>query len=138
MRQKILFVDDDRRRTEIFVEMLRMEGYDVTFAATIKEAESEFKEGASDYDLIIHDIMMPYEDYIGENKQESRTSGIRFLEHIRKIKSKEELPVIVLTVHYDEATKKQTYKAGCNEYVEKPCLPSKLLKKVKENLKIQV
>lgn len=135
MRQKILFVDDDRRRTEIFVEMLRMEGYEVTFAATMKEAESEFKGGDSDFDLLILDIMMPSEDYVGENTDESRKRGIKFLEEVRKTKSRGQLPVIMLTTRDDEATKEQAREAGCNEYLEKPYLPSKLLKKVKEHLK---
>lgn len=134
MKQRILFVDDDRRRTEIYVEMLRLEGYDVTFAATIKEAEKEFKSGDSNFSLVILDIMIPYGGYVSENSLESRTRGIEFLKDIRKHKNKEELPVIILTVCYDEKIKKQAYETGCNEYLEKPCLPSKLLRKVKENL----
>jgi len=134
MKQRILFVDDDRRRTEIFVEMLRMEGYEVTFAATIKEAQKEFQERTSDFDLMILDIMMPLEDYVGENTIESRKRGITFLQRIRQARGKNKLPVIIFTVRHDEETRKQAFDAGCNEYLEKPCLPSKLLKEVKENL----
>jgi two-component system phosphate regulon response regulator PhoB len=137
MRQNIFFVDDDRRRTDIYVEMLRMEGYDVTFAATIKEAEKELKDGNFDFHLVILDIMMPYGGYIGENSLESRTRGIEFLKDIRKIKKEDELPVIILTVCSDEIIKKETYEAGCNEYLEKPCYPSVLLEKVEEYLKVE-
>lgn len=138
MKQKILFVDDDRRRTEIYVEMLRMEGYDVTFVATMREAENELKAVNSDLHLIILDIMMPWESYVGENTLESRKRGIKFLEQVRKNKTKDQLPVIILTVLHDEETKELARKAGCNDYFEKPCLPSKLLEKVKENLRVKV
>lgn len=131
MKQKILFVDDDRRRTDIFVEMLRMEGYDVTFAATIKEAENEFNNGDSDFNLITLDIMIPYQSYIDENSYESKTRGITFLKDVRNRKDKKELPVIILTVCYDEAIKEEARVAGCNEYLEKPCLPSRLLETVR-------
>jgi len=135
MKKKILFVDDDRRRTEIYVEMLRLEGYEVKFADTIKEAESDFDRGNSDFALIILDIMIPYGGYIGENSCESRTRGIEFLKDVRKYKSEQELLVIILTVCSDELIRKKAFEAGCNEYLEKPCLPSQLLEKVKESLK---
>ena len=134
MKQRILFVDDDRRRTEIFVEMLRMEEYEVTFSATIREAEREFDVRTSEFDLMILDIMMPLDDYAGENTIESRKRGITFLRKIRKTHSKEKLPIIILTVLHDKETKEEVFAAGCNEYLEKPCLPSKLLKKVNQNL----
>lgn len=137
MKQRILFADDDRRRTEIFVEMLRMEGYEVTFAATIKEAQKEFDERTFDFDLIILDIMMPVEDYAGKNPRELRKGGFIFLRSIRETQSKDKLPVIILTVIHDDDTKKEAFDAGCNEYLEKPCLPSALLYAVRELLKGQ-
>lgn len=137
MKQNILFVDDDRRRTEIFVEMLRMEGYDVTFAATVKEAESALKKQDSDFHLAILDIMIPQEDYFEKSSHESRTRGIKLLEEIRKVKNKDELPVIILTVCSDQVIRKNALEAGYNEYLEKPCLPSKLLEKVEKYLEIE-
>lgn len=126
--KKILFVDDDKKRTDIYVEMLRMEGYNVAFASTIKKAETAFRRAS--FDLVILDIMVPYASYIGENTLESRKCGIDFLRRIRKQNSTGDLPVILLTVCCDSKTKKEARDAGCNEYLEKPCLPSKLLETV--------
>ena len=70
-----------------------------------------------------------------ENSYESRTMGIKFLMDVRKLKNEKKLPVIILTVYSDEKIKKQAYEAGCNEYLEKPCLPSKLLEEVNKYLK---
>lgn len=136
MKQVILFVDDDRRRAGIYVEMLRCEGYDVAFVSNIKDADNYFEETFGEIDLVVLDIIMPGSNFLEEKRLESRKGGIEFLRKIRLTKTKQQLPVVVLSIAFDAQTKTQAFRAGCNVYLEKPCLPSVLLENIEENLQI--
>jgi DNA-binding response OmpR family regulator len=138
MKKKILFVDDDVRRMETYAEMLSVEGYQVTLVGTVKDAENYFMQNSDDISLVVLDIVMPYKHSVGEDILKSRNAGIELLRKIRLIKSKEQLPVVVLSVVSNGRIKKEAFEEGCNVYLEKPCLPSALLRRIQENLEIVV
>lgn len=60
MAKKVLVVDDDLYIRELYVEVLKGEGYDVDSASNGEEAYNKLKNGG--YDLTLLDIMMPKMD----------------------------------------------------------------------------
>jgi CheY-like chemotaxis protein len=63
MAKKVMVVDDDLYIRELYVEVLKDEGYTVESATNGEEALNKLKEGG--YDLILLDIMMPKLDGLG-------------------------------------------------------------------------
>ena len=63
MARKIMVVDDDLYIRELYVEILKGEGYTVESAQNGEEAINKLKDGG--YDLILLDIMMPKVDGLG-------------------------------------------------------------------------
>jgi DNA-binding response OmpR family regulator len=55
----ILFVDDERRRMQSYVEELRFSGYDVEFKSDVDDALIFFNENHEKLELLILDVMMP-------------------------------------------------------------------------------
>ena len=63
MAKKVMVVDDDLYIRELYVEVLKDEGFTVESATNGEEALNKLKEGG--YDLILLDIMMPKLDGLG-------------------------------------------------------------------------
>jgi CheY-like chemotaxis protein len=63
MAKKVMVVDDDLYIRELYVEILKGEGYTVDSAINGEDALSKLKLGG--YDLILLDIMMPKTDGLG-------------------------------------------------------------------------
>ena len=63
MAKRLMVVDDDLYIRELYVEILKGEGYTVESAQNGEEALNKLKEGG--YDLILLDIMMPKLDGLG-------------------------------------------------------------------------
>lgn len=62
MAKRILLVDDELYIRDLYEELLKGEGYEVTTAADGEEALSHAVEGG--YDLILLDVVMPKKDGI--------------------------------------------------------------------------
>jgi CheY-like chemotaxis protein len=93
----ILFVDDDKRRMESYVQELKFSGYQVKFKSEIDDAFNFYENNREDIQLVILDVMMP----VGENfsDQSAAENGLRTgICFYRKIREKQSnLPVIILT-----------------------------------------
>jgi len=63
MAKRLMVVDDDLYIRDLYVEILKGEGYTVESAQNGEEALNKLKEGG--YDLILLDIMMPKLDGLG-------------------------------------------------------------------------
>lgn len=63
MAKKIIVIDDDLYIRELYVEILKTEGYLVDSATNGEEAYEKLKLGG--YDLVLLDIMMPKMDGLG-------------------------------------------------------------------------
>src|ERR1700722_11539870 len=63
MAKRLMVVDDDLYIRELYVEILKGEGYTVESAQNGEEALNKLREGG--YDLILLDIMMPKLDGLG-------------------------------------------------------------------------
>ncbi|RXK56739.1 response regulator [Oleiharenicola lentus] len=106
---RLLAVDDDDLNRDMLVRRLKKLGYDVTEAATGREALSRLKE--SSFDLILLDILMPDLD------------GFQTLEFMKADPRLKHLPVIMLTALDDVDSTVRCIEAGAEDYVPKPFNP---------------
>ncbi|NLX77996.1 MAG: response regulator transcription factor [Clostridiaceae bacterium] len=111
---RILFVEDDRIIASGLCYSLSQEGYEVTHCLNRAEAEEALHEKS--YDLAILDISLP------------DGSGYDIC---RKIKEKEDIPVIFLTAIDDEANVVMGLDMGADDYVTKPFRVRELLSRIK-------
>lgn len=103
MKEKILIVDDERGILETLSEILEDEGYK---ALQAEDAENALKIlEKEDIDLIFLDVWLP---------------GISGIEVIKKIKEKQDIPVIMISGHGNVELAVQAVKYGAFDFLEKP------------------
>ena len=125
---KILIIDDDPDIVEsmrIILESCRHE------VKTAKNGEEGLKEaGASQYDLVILDVMM-----------ETMSKGFEVARKLRESPVNKTVPILLLTAIKESTGLDFTEEAGdkewlpVNAYLEKPLKPNQLLVKVESLLK---
>jgi len=115
---KILVVDDEKPISDIIKFNLTKEGYDVITAADGREALDMFSE--ENPDLVLLDQMLPEIDGV---------------EVLRQIRSKSEIPVIMVTAKDSEIDKVLGLEMGADDYVTKPFSNRELVARVKANLR---
>ena len=111
--EKILVIDDDAELCELVGEYLESEGFEI-------DAEGSGDHGAdraleSDYDLIILDVMLP---------------GINGFEALRRIRSKSDVPVLMLTARGDDVDRIVGLEIGADDYLPKPFNPRELVARI--------
>ena len=100
---RILLVDDEPAVQTLLAYPLRKDGYDVVSATDGREALDRFAE--SRFDLVVLDIMLP------------KIDGI---EVCRRLRSKSQVPIIMLTAKDDEIDKIVGLEMGADDYITKP------------------
>ena len=110
---KLLVVDDEIKIRAVIKEYAEFEGYDIDEAGDGMEAINKCK--ATDYDLIIMDIMMP------------KLDGYSAVKEIKKVKN---IPVIMLSARAEEYDKLFGFEIGVDDYVVKPFSPKELMARV--------
>lgn len=114
----ILVVDDESQITRVLRTSLSSHGYDIRVANDGETALEIMKDWAPD--IVITDLAMPNMDG---------------LELCRRIRTKTQVPIIVLSVRGEERTKVQALDAGADDYVTKPFGMEELLARVRANLR---
>ncbi|EOL43019.1 hypothetical protein RV11_GL003163 [Enterococcus phoeniculicola] len=99
---RILLIEDDLDLSEMLVEYLVSENFDVI---PVYDGEQAKVELSNTFDLILLDLMLP------------RTSGIDVLKFIRQHTF---LPVIILTAKSSEQDKTIGFNLGADDYMVKP------------------
>ena len=117
-RKRILVVDDEQEITLVLRSGLTKHGYDVRVAGEGEAALDLFR--AWPPDLVITDLSMPNMD------------GLKLCQRLRETSS---VPIIILSVKGDEATKVNALDAGADDYVTKPFGMSELLARVRATLR---
>ncbi len=109
----ILVVDDEENIREVIKEYAEFEGHKVDEACDGMQAIEMAK--ATDYDIIIMDVMMP------------RLDGYSACKEIRKIKP---TPVLMLSARGEEYDKLFGFELGIDDYVVKPFSPKEVMARV--------
>ena len=100
---RILLVDDEHAIQKLLTYPLRKEGYEVVPAHDGREALDQF--AAQRFDLVVLDIMLP------------KLDGI---EVCRRLRSRSQVPIIMLTAKGDEIDKVLGLEMGADDYITKP------------------
>lgn len=120
--KKILLVDDEEGYLAVLKEALEVRGFDIVTAKSAIEAGLEL--ASKKPDMILMDIKMPGID------------GLQACSSIKKNTATSGIPVIVISAISDEHTIKEAYKIGVADYFIKPIDIEKLVKSIKQILKV--
>ena len=115
---RILLVDDEHAIQKLLTYPLRKEGYDVVPALDGREALDRFE--AQRFDLVVLDIMLP------------KLDGI---EVCRRLRTRSEIPIIMLTAKDDEVDKVLGLEIGADDYITKPFSVREFRSRVKAALR---
>jgi two-component system OmpR family response regulator len=110
----ILVVDDDREIRDLLGRFLTKQGYRVTTVQDGKEMRRAIADWA--IDLVILDLMLPGED------------GLSLC---RDLRTKSQIPVIMLTMMGEETDRIVGLEMGADDYLPKPFNPRELLARMK-------
>ena len=115
---RILLVEDEESFSDPLSYLLEKEGYDVTVAADGLIAIAEFERAGAD--LVLLDLMLP---------------GASGTEVCRQLRSKSNVPIIMLTAKDSEIDKVVGLELGADDYVTKPYSSRELLARVRAVLR---
>tara|TARA_B100000508_G_C11465858_1_gene282488 strand:+ start:34210 stop:34884 length:675 start_codon:yes stop_codon:yes gene_type:complete len=121
VKETILLIDDDPDIVQMISYNLKKEGYDVH---TANDGENGVKLASNvKSDLILLDVMMPKMD------------GIEVCETIRENNSIEQPIIAFLTSRNEDYSQIAGFKAGGDDYINKPIRPKVLLSRVEALLR---
>jgi two-component system KDP operon response regulator KdpE len=115
---RVLVVDDERQIARVLRTSLESYGYEVALAEDGLQALEKLKQYSPD--LVITDLSMPVMD------------GVELTREIRKLSS---MPIIVLSVREQDASKILALDSGADDYVTKPFSMPELLARVRVQLR---
>ena len=117
---RILVVEDEESFSEALSYLLGKEGFDVAVAGSGPDAIVEFdKNGA---DLVLLDLMLP---------------GLSGTEVCRQLRTRSNVPVIMLTAKDSEVDKVVGLELGADDYVTKPYSSRELVARIRAVLRRQ-
>jgi len=120
MGSKILVADDSSTVRHLIQKFLDGEGYEIVTTSDSENVVDLIDE--INPDLVISDIMMPGMD------------GYTFLRHIRKEKTRESLPVIMMSTKNRETMEDLFVAYGITGYLQKPFEKEELVALIKKAL----
>ena len=115
---RILVVDDEPQIRRVMRTTLVARGYMVSTARNGEEALEKVREER--FDLVLLDINMP---------------GIGGMEACRIIRSRSDIPIVILSIRNAEKEKVEALDAGADDYVTKPFSMPELLARVRAALR---
>ena len=115
---RILLVDDEQAVQTLLTYPLRKEGYEVVGAVDGQEALDRFAEQR--FDLVVLDLMLP------------KLDGI---EVCRRLRTRSQVPIIMLTAKGDEVDKVAGLEMGADDYITKPFSVREFRSRVKAALR---
>ena len=113
-REHLLIVDDDKEIRNLLTDYLEQADYRVTAVGDGKAMRRALESNR--IDLVILDLMLPGED------------GLTLC---RELRSKTNLPVLMLTARGDEVDRIIGLEMGADDYLAKPFNPRELLARIK-------
>ena len=114
---KVLIIEDEVAIAELQKDYLEINDYEVTIEHDgAKGLEAALKE---EFDLVILDLMLP---------------GMDGYEICKNIRSKKDIPIIIVSAKKDDIDKVRGLGLGADDYMTKPFSPSELVARVKAHL----
>jgi two-component system, OmpR family, response regulator len=118
MASRVLLIDDDVRLPELLASYLQQNGVALSHAPDGLKGLAMLEQGG--FDAVLLDVMMP---------------GIDGLEVCRRLRTKSNVPVIMLTARGDETDRVVGLELGADDYVAKPFSPRELLARLRAVLR---
>jgi two-component system response regulator RegX3 len=115
---RLLVVEDEESFSDALGYMLRREGYEVAIAETGPDALAQFERSGAD--LVLLDLMLP---------------GISGTEVCRQLRSRSNVPIIILTARDSEIDKVVGLELGADDYVTKPFSSRELVARIRAVLR---
>jgi two-component system cell cycle response regulator len=122
-RPVIIIADDDRITRELLASILRANAFEVEIVADGQLAVERVGKGG--VDLVLLDVMMP------------RMTGLEACRIIKGMTGEAFLPILLVTVKTDPASRIEGLKIGADDYVCKPFEEGELLARVGAMLRIK-
>jgi DNA-binding response OmpR family regulator len=119
----VVVADDDRITRELVARMLRGRGYDVETVADGQAAVERVARGG--VHLVLLDVLMP------------RLGGLEACRLLKSMTSGSFLPVVLVTVKTDSASRVEGLRIGADDYVCKPFDENELVARVEAMLRIK-
>src|SRR5699024_2038260 len=116
--KRIAIVEDDKNIQNIVAAFLKKEGYDVTILDSAEEGMELWSKNPPD--MWVLDIMLP---------------GMDGYEFCKEIRSKSEVPIIIISAKDEEIDKILGLELGGDDYLTKPFSPRELTARVKRLFK---
>lgn len=123
---RILLIEDSPSIARLILTTLQTSGYDVNFFDSADVGWQEFRNEVSygsdlnAYDLIITDIIV-----------EGDIDGLQFTRLVRQLDdARGFIPIMAITARNDAELRLSLFKAGINDFIQKPILPDELLARV--------
>lgn len=118
MNNNILIIDDDTELTDLLVQYLEPEGFNVV---CVHDGENAVKKALNQsFDAIILDVMLP------------KLNGFEVLKAIREHL---QTPVLMLTARGDDIDRIVGLEIGADDYLPKPCNPRELVARLRAILR---
>jgi two-component system response regulator RegX3 len=111
---RVLVVEDEESFSDALSYMLRREGYEVEVAASGNDALQSFERSGAD--LVLLDVMLP---------------GVSGTEVCRALRSKSNVPIIMVTARDTEVDKVVGLELGADDYVTKPFSSRELIARIR-------
>ena len=118
MEARVLLVEDDERIRQALGLALADEGCEVVEAGSGEQALARL--GSTTVDLVLLDLMLP---------------GVDGLVVCRALRSRGDLPIIIITARSDTTDVIQGLEAGADDYVTKPLVASELAARIRALLR---
>lgn len=118
MNNSLLIIDDDTELTDLLVQYLEPEGFQITCT---HDGEAGVKKALNQsYDAVILDVMLP------------KLNGFEVLKAIRE---HSQVPVLMLTARGDDIDRIVGLEIGADDYLPKPCNPRELVARLRAILR---
>jgi two-component system response regulator RegX3 len=115
---RVLVVEDEESFSDALSYMLRREGFDAVVAASGPEALAEFDRTGAD--IVLLDLMLP---------------GLPGTEVCRSLRTRSNVPIIMLTAKDGEIDKVVGLELGADDYVTKPYSARELVARIRAVLR---
>jgi two-component system response regulator RegX3 len=115
---RVLVVEDEESFSDALSYMLRREGFDAVVAGSGPEALAEFDRGGAD--IVLLDLMLP---------------GLPGTDVCRALRSRSNVPIIMLTARDGEIDKVVGLELGADDYVTKPYSARELVARIRAVLR---